>query len=380
MKENLRIFIIDTYYGSFLSDHYKKLGKKISLSKSSYSDLKKEIIDECFGTSDFYTKAFNDAGCIAEEFISNDAVLQKKWARENNIKLSPLKNLVERIPLMRRWVRDYWLYQILEAQITAFKPDIIFNKNIGFIDAHFLLNQKKAGKKIVGQIASKLPDRKFFDPYDLIFSSLPHYVEKFKSWGIESRYVQLAFDSRVLKRIHKNDTTYDVTHVGGYGPTHAERNELLEKIATKTHVDFWGYGVLNLTPNSPIKKTFKGSAWGMDMYYILANSKITLTKHITSVADKYANNMTLYEATGCGCLLITDAKENLPNIFVPGKEIVTYSSPQELDDKIKYYLKNETERKMIAEAGQKRTLNEHTYAARVKQMIEALHELFKNAS
>ena len=46
------------------------------------------------------------------------------------------------------------------------------------------------------------------------------------------------------------------------------------------------------------------------------------------MAKSYANNMRLYEATGVGALLVTDWKENLGEMFEPGKEVVAYRSPE----------------------------------------------------
>ena len=66
----------------------------------------------------------------------------------------------------------------------------------------------------------------------------------------------------------------------------------------------------------------------------------------------HATNMRLYEATGVGTLLITDAKRNLPDLFEPDEEVVTYSSEDELIEKIEHYLSDEAERIRIAHAGQ----------------------------
>ena len=60
------------------------------------------------------------------------------------------------------------------------------------------------------------------------------------------------------------------------------------------------------------------------MYRVLARSKIALNRHI-DVAEDHANNMRLYEATGVGTFLITDAKRNLSELFEPGEEVVTYA-------------------------------------------------------
>jgi spore maturation protein CgeB len=84
--------------------------------------------------------------------------------------------------------------------------------------------------------------------------------------------------------------------------------------------------------------------------------------------------MRLFEATGVGTCLVTDWKENLSELFSLDSEVVTYKSVQECIEKIQWLLKNSDRRKEIASAGQRRTLQDHTYANRVNE----LDSLFRN--
>lgn len=106
------------------------------------------------------------------------------------------------------------------------------------------------------------------------------------------------------------------------------------------------------------------------MFKILAQSKIVINRHTQKIekhyASKYANNMRLYEATGMGALLITDFKESFGDLFEVGKEVEIYHSLEELSEKINYYSQHDKEREKIAQAGQKRTLKDHTYQVRAK--------------
>ena len=113
--------------------------------------------------------------------------------------------------------------------------------------------------------------------------------------------------------------------------------------------------------------------WGIQMFQILFNSGITLNNHI-DVANFYANNMRLYEATGAGTLLITDWKNNLNEIFEIGKEVVAYRNPEECVELIRYYLGHEKEREFIARAGQQRTLKEHTYFQRMQELVKIVQK------
>jgi len=103
------------------------------------------------------------------------------------------------------------------------------------------------------------------------------------------------------------------------------------------------------------------------MYQTLREALVTLNHHI-DVAEAYAGNVRLFEATGVGTLLITDWKKNLNEMFEPGKEVVAYRTPDECLEMIQYYLEHEDQRQAIASAGQRRTLRDHTYRQRMEQL------------
>ena len=109
------------------------------------------------------------------------------------------------------------------------------------------------------------------------------------------------------------------------------------------------------------------------MYGKLYNARIALNHHI-NVAQNYANNMRLYEATGVGSLLLTDYKDNLHCLFEPGRDVVAYHSVKECAELIQHYLEHEDERAAIAKAGQSRTLAEHTYFHRMQEFVEIVRE------
>jgi spore maturation protein CgeB len=52
--------------------------------------------------------------------------------------------------------------------------------------------------------------------------------------------------------------------------------------------------------------------------------------------------------------------------------VVAYDGAGDLAAKIEYFLGHEDERRAIADAGQRRTLAEHTYAHRMEDLVEIL--------
>jgi spore maturation protein CgeB len=162
-----------------------------------------------------------------------------------------------------------------------------------------------------------------------------------------------------------------VSFVGGISRHHDQAIPLLERLARETGIQFFGYGAGSLDSGSAILARHRGEVWGLDMYRTLARSRVTLNRHI-NVAGNYANNMRLYEATGVGAMLVTDRKDNLGELFEVGREVVSYESPDEAIELINYYGEHAEEAAAIAQAGQQRTLRDHTYARRMEELVPIL--------
>lgn len=77
-----------------------------------------------------------------------------------------------------------------------------------------------------------------------------------------------------------------------------------------------------------------------------------------------------FEVPGCGGFVLTSGVQELDNYFQVGKEVVCYEDTADLIEKAKYFLRNEEERRAIADAGYKRTLAEHTYLHRFKEIFQ----------
>lgn len=79
-----------------------------------------------------------------------------------------------------------------------------------------------------------------------------------------------------------------------------------------------------------------------------------------------------FEIPGCGGFLLTKRAENLEDYYEDGKEVVCFENVNDLIGKVRYYLQHEDERAAIAEAGYGRTLREHTYLHRFKEIFQQI--------
>ena len=356
----MRILLIDTYYEQFLDDLY---AREPTLAESDFDVQLRRLFDQVFSVGDAYSDSLRALGCECLEIIVNASFLQARWAAEHNLTLTG-------DPKER-------MRQVVTAQISHYRPDVLFVFEWCPLGDAFLTEIKPRVKLLVGQISSPLPHNRTFAAYDLMVSSWPPIVSHFRDQGIDAEPLKLAFDARIANRLVREKPLYDVTFVGGFAPSHADRVPWLERVLQDVEVDIFGYDLSRVPPGSPIHSRFRGPAWGWEMYDVLRRSRITLNLHANiEVGGVYAKdvaaNMRLYEATGVGTCLVTEQKDNLTEMFEPGKEVVTFKDFDDCANKVRYLLDHDEERTRIAEAGRRRTLRDHTYLIRMAELADLI--------
>ena len=354
----MRILIVDTFYGPYL----ERLYAGGSLAQQTWAQQSKAHFAGGFGTGDAYSHGLGLLGVPAIEIVANSPVLQMAWAREHQ------PALLEVPPGIQQ------LLAILEGQIRWWKPTVLYVQDINWLPAAFLQHVRTLVEMVVGQNACPLAPGLDLSPYDLLLTSLPHYVGHFRNQGVQAAYFPIGFDQRLLHR-HRSDASrpHALTFVGGLGRLHSQGTQMLEGIAQELPLQVWGYGGEQLPVDSTLRQRWRGEAWADDMYALLASSQITLNRHI-DIAGAYACNMRLYEATGMGACLITDYKSNICTLFDVDREIVTFESSDEAIVKAKELMSNPKLATEIAQRGQARTLKEHTYELRMKMLVELLEK------
>ncbi len=73
-------------------------------------------------------------------------------------------------------------------------------------------------------------------------------------------------------------------------------------------------------------------------------------------------NARVFEALSCGTLLMNQKSDELAKLFTPGVDYIEWTTPDDLLEKVRYYLAHEEERLLIAHNGQKKL--EENYSAK----------------
>lgn len=345
-----RILFVNTFYDKFLNS------QPLSLSNNYSQNLEKRMGSR-FGDSNFYSYWINQVGWEAIDVIANDDFLQQQWAKENNMAANSM-------------------LEICMFQIILFKPSIVYFQDISLVTDDVSNFLRAHNIRVCGQHASPLPQGFNFRNLDLFISSMPHLVDLASANGARALYLPLAFDHRILSELtplswgDRNDGGF----VGGFTQSHTSGVELiLSAMKAFPNLNLYGYGWDESIEALLNGITWKGEAWGLDMFRLLGGWKISLNRHI-DMSGSHANNMRLYETTGMGALMLTDKKQK-NNLFSSDVEMVEYENIFDLREKIGYLLSNPNIASEIAMRGQKKTLEHHTYQVRMSQLSKSLEQL-----
>lgn len=355
--------IIDCDYPRFLEDLYRS---RVGLAEASYSEQLAARAEALFGDAPAQAAAIRRRDHEAVVVHANAAPMQRAWAAQHG-RAGRRAALPDRLHRSRSSARIAFLDPaVVVAQSRAARPDVILVQCMRDLP-HKVVRALTEVAPVVGVIASPLPSDDDLSPYRLLLSSLPNFVDRFRRCGKDADLLPLGFDPVALTAVPEGARDIGVSFVGSLGRHHARRRELLEAVAERTEIHIWSEEALA----RPGRSVHHGPAWGRDMYAVLAQSLVTINVHI-DVAGVYANNLRLFEATGMGAALITEAAPNLSDYFVAGAEALTYRAAAEMEATISSTLENAELLAGVAMAGQRRTLRDHTWDARAEQLIELL--------
>jgi len=356
---------LDTFYERFLAQLYHT---EPALRTAPFNAQLSRLLTTNNGDSDFYSSGLRADGWNCEQIVINSPFMQAAWAREHGVSAQGHALLIE--------------------QVARIKPDVLYCQDMHQLGEELLRELKKHCRLLVGQIATSTLEIPLHC-YDIVVSSIFPLVEHCRSIGITSFYIPLAFAPRVAEGLPLPQDylarPVECSFAGSIASTiHRSRVSLLTTLAQSTPLQVWGTGIDLLSPDSPLHTGYRGEAWGADLFTVLGNSKITVNAHAevlfnkeqpTNATERWANNMRLFEATGMGALLVTEYRDNLSDLFEIGREVVAYRSDDECAALVRYYAQHPLDAREIALAGQARTLRDHSYAARMRDLSTHLRNV-----
>lgn len=178
-----------------------------------------------------------------------------------------------------------------------------------------------------------------------------------------------------LYRKIEGEKKYDVSFVGAWHPYREWLIKRLQKADVSVYaVGYrWPVGIVEhaemvaIFNQSRININMSNSA-SWDARY-LASSPRALLNRIRSSKSVEQLKARHFEINGCGAFQLSYYVEGLERYYAIGDEIGVYLDPDDLLNKVKYYLANPSEREAVAAAGYQRTLEAHTFKSRFEQVF-----------
>ena len=140
-------------------------------------------------------------------------------------------------------------------------------------------------------------------------------------------------------------------------------------------VRLWGSGwdraarpeVRNLVAGGPV--------WGRAKLAIYSGATLSLNHH-HPMNDIVGVNTRAFELAAAGACQVVDHKDELPALFAPGREVMTYRDLHELRRHLEYYLAHPDEAREIGQNALKRALGEHTLRHRIEEIAAEVDRRF----
>lgn len=289
--------------------------------------------------------------------VKNSLILPRLTIREMKEERPSIKRVINNNEIVR--VAKLW------------KPDLFLTFKGEIILPETILKLKRIGVKTINWYPDYIsPDtdsnKEFIGAYDYFV-----YWDKWHTNDLQKKgfggVFYLPFCTIPSKTPPPKEKKYKINFVANW---HKHREEKIKPVAD-LGLNIWGNKAWSETS---LKENYRGGPVSVaEMKKIIRLSKITLNIHVVENVYSEGTNVRTFEATGAGGFLLANKRKSLYELFDVGREIEVFDGTEELIEKTKFYLKNDTLRGKIARAGWERTKKNHTYLKRFNLLLKYLN-------
>jgi spore maturation protein CgeB len=208
--------------------------------------------------------------------------------------------------------------------------------------------------------------------FDVVYTTKPRNLKELPMIGARNVVcIFQAYDRMVHRPISLSFEDHqrwgaEVSFVGFFERDRAEQMLFLAQQGIKVRI--WGckwQAWFNKHPNLLVEGR---PVLNEDFVKVLNATRINLNFLRKANRDRHTSRS--LEIPACQGFMLTERTDEHGQLFEEGKEAEFFSSPEELLEKVKYYLANEAKRQGIAEAGLKRCINSgYSHQDRLKFML-----------
>ena len=274
-----------------------------------------------------------------------------------------------------------WILRRLERACLAWQPSVVLVIKGGPITPGVI---RRVKRRVDTLFLNFFPDNPLWmipfesiEAYDLFFTKERYAMRALESVGVRNLYylplycVPEFHHPVSLSEAAAKPWTAPIAFVGSH---YAYRERFFRELADYP-VRIWGGGWSRAESPSVRAMVAGGPLWGEAKLAVYSTSTLALNHH-HPMNDIVGVNSRAFELAASGACQVADLKDELPNLFVPGQEVLTYRDLAELRRQIDYHLAHPDEARAIGQNALKRALAEHTLRHRLEEMIDAVQQRF----
>lgn len=202
--------------------------------------------------------------------------------------------------------------------------------------------------------------------YHAHFTPRIHLKDEYEKFGVKQLFELDWYYRYGIKPVgtHCESYQYEGNFIGSWSKRRAEYINFIEQGS----VEVFGWGWKNYKEDGRVHNPVNM----IKMMDIFSKSKISI--NLLTIENRDVTNLRNFEIPAARGFQLAERSERLLNLFEEDKDIVLFSSKEEMREKYQYYLKNDELRKKIAIAGfNKIVLNgRNSLIDRIKQIIDSL--------
>jgi spore maturation protein CgeB len=207
-------------------------------------------------------------------------------------------------------------------------------------------------------------------PYDALFFKEPQLVDRLRALlDLPVYYLPEACNPRCHRPAVPAGTDPCLVIAGNMYPS---RVRLFERLIAKgIPLRAYGTAVPRWITDTPVRRVHAGhSVWAQEKARVFRSAAGVLNN--LHPAEVTGVNARLFEAAGCGAAVLTEFRPAVPDLFVPGAEVLTFQDFDELVEQASRLLHEPGLTGRLGDAAARRAHRDHTMAQRITTILGRL--------
>lgn len=292
--------------------------------------------------------------------------------------------------LIYKLIRRHQINEFNEAirnQIEIFTPDVLFVYKGAFLFPETLAFARNNGSKLV----NFYPDVSIYTHGMLLPQTLPMYDQIFttKTFGINDlgkigvkriEFLPHGFDPEVhrildLRGIDVSQFECEVSFIGTWSPKKEKYLNTLKSELPDLNLKIWGdqwekSQSLKLV-GAIMHRSILGDLYAMAIQCSKINIAL-LSERVGGASSGDLITSRTFHIPACGGFMLHERTKESVTYFLEDKEAVFFGDMDEMINKVKMYLQNDTARKQIQDLGYVRSIGEHSLDHRANDVINRI--------